>query len=123
MHLFGFTIEIYYDARPYERKIYISFLIRGNNDVDANSKINDDSDWQKEYPKSTTKQYSNYTLTSITFNRRSFLFQLPALLKQAPIWANLPEYKENIVMLFLSLTRWTMSEISTTIIQGQKCQL
>jgi len=23
MHLFGFTIQIYYDARPYERQIYM----------------------------------------------------------------------------------------------------
>ena len=32
MHLFGFTIEIYYDARPYERQKY---FVRTRNETDA----------------------------------------------------------------------------------------
>ena len=27
MHLVGFTIEIYYDARPYERPTFLHFII------------------------------------------------------------------------------------------------
>jgi len=26
MHLVGFTIEIYYDARPYERQVWLQLL-------------------------------------------------------------------------------------------------
>jgi len=32
VHLFGFTIEIYYDARPYERQKY---FVRTRNETDA----------------------------------------------------------------------------------------
>ena len=30
MNLVGFTIEMYYDARPYERQMHILYMIRNN---------------------------------------------------------------------------------------------